>query len=29
MAKHGVGVRERARYVIKDIDRDYFSDDVS
>lgn len=29
MVKHGVGVRERARYVIKDIDRDYFSDDVS
>lgn len=30
MVKHGVGVRERARYVIKDIDRDYFGDnDVS
>ncbi|WP_341022424.1 restriction endonuclease [Brevundimonas diminuta] len=26
MVKHGVGVRERARYVIKDIDRDYFAD---
>jgi len=29
MLKHGVGVRDRARYVIKDIDHDYFSDDVS
>lgn len=26
MVTHGVGVRERARYVIKDIDRDYFAD---
>lgn len=26
MVKHGVGVRERTRYVIKDIDQDYFAD---
>lgn len=26
LVKHGVGVRERAVYVIKDVDRDYFAD---
>jgi len=26
MVKHGVGVRERTRYVVKDIDQDYFAD---
>lgn len=26
MVKHGVGVRERVRYVVSDIDQDYFSD---
>ena len=26
LVKHGVGVRERAVYVVKDVDRDYFAD---
>lgn len=29
MVKHGVGVRERTRYVIQDIDQDYFANDAS
>jgi restriction system protein len=29
MVKHGVGVRERVRYVISDLDHDYFADNDS